>query len=95
MRLSAEQIADGSQGILRQKAEAGTFQFDTRILEPSQWFLAFKGVRDGHDFISTALEKGCAGVLGQHVPEGWSKGFVEVENTLIAFQNIARWLRSI
>ena len=94
MKLNAEQIVEGSQGILRQKAEAGTFQFDTRILEPSQWFLAFKGGRDGHDFIPTALEKGCAGVLGQHVPDGWSKGFVEVENTLIAFQNIARWLRS-
>lgn len=94
MKLSAKQIAEGSQGILRQKAEAGTFQFDTRILEPSQWFLAFKGARDGHDFIPTAEQKGCAGVLGQHVPEGWSKGFVEVEDTLLGFQNIARWMRS-
>ena len=56
--------------------------------------MALKGARDGHDFIPTALQKDCAGVIGQHVPENWSKGFVEVPDTLEAFKAIAHWTRS-
>lgn len=94
MKFSAKEIAIASLGTLHQEGPAGNFQFDTRILKEGQWFLALKGARDGHDYIPTALEKGCGGVLGQHVPEGWSKGFVEVEDTLAAFQDIARWTRN-
>ena len=93
MKFSAKDIALASKGELIQEGAAGGFQFDTRILEKGQWFLALKGARDGHDFIPTALDKQCAGVLGQHVPEGWEKGFIAVEDTLIGFQNIARWAR--
>ncbi len=39
---------------------------DTRKLEPGQLFLALKAVRDGHDFIPDALEKGAAAVLCEH-----------------------------
>ena len=31
---------------------------DTRKLTPGQLFVALKGVRDGHEFIPVALEKG-------------------------------------
>jgi UDP-N-acetylmuramoyl-tripeptide--D-alanyl-D-alanine ligase len=36
---------------------------DTRKLEKGQLFLALQGVRDGHDYIPAALEKGAAAVL--------------------------------
>ena len=39
---------------------------DTRKLEPGQLFVALKGVRDGHEFISAAMEKGAAAVLCTH-----------------------------
>lgn len=94
MKFSAQEIAIASKGLLLQEGSPSSFQFDTRLLEEGQWFLALKGARDGHDFIPTALEKGCGGVLGQKVPEDWEKGFVKVDDTLIGFQNIARWARN-
>ena len=36
---------------------------DTRKLLPGQLFVALEGVRDGHDFIPAAMEKGAAAVL--------------------------------
>ena len=39
---------------------------DTRKLLPGQLFVALEGVRDGHDFIPVAMEKGAAAVLCKH-----------------------------
>lgn len=36
---------------------------DTRRIQPGQLFVALEGVRDGHDFIDAAFEKGAAAVL--------------------------------
>ena len=36
---------------------------DTRVLQPGQLFVVLQGVRDGHDFIPAAIEKGAAAVL--------------------------------
>jgi UDP-N-acetylmuramoyl-tripeptide--D-alanyl-D-alanine ligase len=43
---------------------------DTRTLEPGDLFVALKDVRDGHDFVSQALERGAAAALVSYVPEG-------------------------
>lgn len=39
---------------------------DSRKIQPGQLFLALQGVRDGHDFIPMAMEKGAAAVLCTH-----------------------------
>ncbi len=39
---------------------------DSRNLQPGQLFVALEGVRDGHDFIPQAMEKGAAAVLCKH-----------------------------
>ena len=39
---------------------------DTRKLQPGQLFLALQGVRDGHEFIDTAMENGATAVLCTH-----------------------------
>lgn len=39
---------------------------DSRKLLPGQLFVALEGVRDGHDFIPAAMEKGAAAVLCKH-----------------------------
>ena len=39
---------------------------DTRKIQPGQLFVALEGVRDGHDFIAAAFEKGAAAVLCKH-----------------------------
>jgi UDP-N-acetylmuramoyl-tripeptide--D-alanyl-D-alanine ligase len=43
---------------------------DTRTLQPGDLFVALKDVRDGHDFVAQALEKGAAAALVARVPEG-------------------------
>nr|HMS95386.1 UDP-N-acetylmuramoyl-tripeptide--D-alanyl-D-alanine ligase [Tabrizicola sp.] len=43
---------------------------DTRTLQPGELFVALRDVRDGHDFVAQALEKGAAAALVARVPEG-------------------------
>ena len=41
---------------------------DTRKLLPGELFIALEGVRDGHDFMEMAMEKGAAAALCKHAP---------------------------
>ncbi|MGJ8617176.1 MAG: UDP-N-acetylmuramoyl-tripeptide--D-alanyl-D-alanine ligase [Sulfitobacter sp.] len=43
---------------------------DTRTIEVGDMFVALKDVRDGHEFVAQALEKGAGAALVDHVPEG-------------------------
>ena len=43
---------------------------DTRTLQPGDLFVALKDLRDGHDFVAQAFEKGAAAALVSRVPEG-------------------------
>lgn len=43
---------------------------DTRTIAPGDMFVALKDVRDGHDFVAQALEKGAACALVSRMPEG-------------------------
>ena len=45
---------------------------DTRTLEVGDLFVALKDVRDGHEFVAQALEKGAAAAVVSRVPEGVS-----------------------
>ena len=42
---------------------------DTRSLQPGDLFVALKDIRDGHDFVGQALEKGAAAALVTHRPD--------------------------
>ena len=41
---------------------------------------------DGHTFAQKAREIGVAGIIGQHVPQGWDCGFVKVPDSIVALQ---------
>lgn len=43
---------------------------DTRTIEADDLFVALKDVRDGHDFVAMALEKGAGAALISRIPEG-------------------------
>ena len=43
---------------------------DTRTIEPGDLFVALKDVRDGHDFVAQALDKGAAAALVSQIPDG-------------------------
>ncbi|MDR5654116.1 UDP-N-acetylmuramoyl-tripeptide--D-alanyl-D-alanine ligase [Ruixingdingia sedimenti] len=55
--------------VTRPWAAAGV-SIDTRTLAPGDLFVALRDVRDGHDFVAQALEKGAAAALVSRVPEG-------------------------
>ncbi|WP_212523592.1 UDP-N-acetylmuramoyl-tripeptide--D-alanyl-D-alanine ligase [Actibacterium sp. MT2.3-13A] len=50
--------------------QASGVSIDTRTLRPGDLFVALKDVRDGHDFVAQALEKGAAAALVSRIPDG-------------------------
>jgi UDP-N-acetylmuramoyl-tripeptide--D-alanyl-D-alanine ligase len=65
---------------------------DTRSIAPGDLFVALKDVRDGHDFVAQALEKGAAAALVSRVPEGVSPEapLLLVEEVLPALEALGR-----
>ncbi len=61
---------------------------DTRKLSPGELFVALTGVRDGHDFIGAAFEKGAAAVLCTHCDGDYPA--IVVGDTRLALGDIAR-----
>jgi UDP-N-acetylmuramoyl-tripeptide--D-alanyl-D-alanine ligase len=59
-------------------------------------FVALKDVRDGHDFVAQALEKGAAAALVSRVPEGLSSGtpLLVVPDVLKALEDLGRAARA-
>lgn len=90
-RITLRQAAQWCGGHIDPKYEDVTFfgaNNDSRNVQPGQLFVALQGVRDGHDFIPMAMEKGAAAVLCTHC-EGDYPAIV-VEDTRIALGDIAR-----
>lgn len=67
---TAQDAAQATGGRATGEWTATGVSIDTRTLEPGDLFVALKDVRDGHDFVAQALEKGAAAALVTHVPEG-------------------------
>ena len=68
-RITLEQAAAWCGGQINPKYKDVVFfgaNNDTRKLKPDQLFVALKDVRDGHDIIPQAMEKGAAAVLCSH-----------------------------
>src|SRR5690606_30792657 len=69
---SAEAAAATGGRATRAFAATG-LSIDTRTLAPGDLFVALKDLRDGHDFVRAALDKGAAAALVSRVPEGCSE----------------------
>lgn len=50
--------------------QASGVSIDTRTVDPGDMFVALKDMRDGHDFVAQALEKGAACALVSRIPDG-------------------------
>lgn len=76
--------------------EAGV-STDTRNLPAGCLFVALAGENfDAHDFLSKAVDGGAAAMLVNRVPddlEAGSTAVIQVEDTLLALQRLARWYR--
>ncbi|SMD05930.1 UDP-N-acetylmuramoyl-tripeptide--D-alanyl-D-alanine ligase [Sporomusa malonica] len=68
---------------------------DTRTVQPGNLFIALVGEHfDGHEFVAQAVSKGAVGVVvsrSVHLPE--QAQVIEVNNTLVALQDLARFHR--
>ncbi|MEO9653332.1 MAG: UDP-N-acetylmuramoyl-tripeptide--D-alanyl-D-alanine ligase [Roseobacter sp.] len=66
---NAQDAATATEGTSTTPWAATGVSIDTRTLEPGDLFIALSDVRDGHDFVAQALEKGAAAALVSYVPE--------------------------
>lgn len=64
---------------------------DTRSIEPGQLFVPLKDIRDGHDFIPMAYEKGAAAVISEH--EISDIPALIVDDSLKALEDLAKAAR--
>jgi len=63
---------------------------DTRTIRPGDLFVALKDIRDGHDFVAQALEKGAAAALVTHRPDG-----VAADAPLLIVPNVLQALEAL
>ncbi len=63
---------------------------DTRTIAQGDLFVALKDVRDGHEFVAQALEKGAGAALVSRVPEGVAKDapLLVVDDVLKALERL-------
>ena len=60
---------------------------DTRTLEPGDLFVALRDIRDGHDFVAGAMEKGAAACLVERGNTGVEPGLL-VKDALIGLREL-------
>ncbi len=66
---TSSQIAEATGGQVTAEFSVSGLSIDTRTLQKGDLFVAINDVRDGHDFITAAMNAGAAGVLCQKAPE--------------------------
>lgn len=70
---------------------------DTRAVVPGSLFFALAGENfDAHDFLEQAVSGGVGALVVQRVPDGFEAGeaaVIQVDDSLIALQCLARWYR--
>lgn len=71
---------------------ASGVSIDTRTIRPGDLFVALKDVRDGHDFVAQALEKGAAAAMVSHIPDDVPAGapLLIVSNVLRGLEDLGR-----
>ena len=83
---TSEEIIQATGGKLCGKPFAATgVSIDTRTLEPGDLFVALGGVRDGHEFVPEAMEKGAVGALASRQVFGSA---VMVDDPLAALERL-------
>lgn len=67
---TSAEAAEATGGRATREFAVTGVSIDTRTLQPGDLFVALKDIRDGHDFVASALEKGAAAALVSRIPEG-------------------------
>ncbi|HMK55422.1 MAG TPA: UDP-N-acetylmuramoyl-tripeptide--D-alanyl-D-alanine ligase [Dissulfurispiraceae bacterium] len=99
LRLGDVLAATGGQLVSRGADEFSGVSTDSRTIKKSELFIPLKGNRfDGHDFVKKSL-KTCAGVFVDrswtgNADHGAMKTVIKVDDTLLALQALARYVRN-
>ncbi|MCK8817331.1 UDP-N-acetylmuramoyl-tripeptide--D-alanyl-D-alanine ligase [Natroniella sulfidigena] len=93
--LSLTEIAEAIDGQIKNKQEINisNISIDTRTLQSGDLFIALIGDNfDGHQFVADAFEKGAkAAIVSQEIDS--KQPLIEVEDTTVALQELARYYR--
>ena len=87
--------ADRANAELIDSITATGITTDTRILQPGEIFVALEGENfDGHNFVAQAIDKGAVAlVVSRQLALDQNIAQFIVPDTLVAYQQIARWWR--
>lgn len=93
---SSADAAEATGGQTTTEWAAQGVSIDTRTIAPGDLFVALTDVRDGHDFVAQALEKGAAAALVTHRPDGVAADapLLIVANVLDALADLGRVARA-
>ncbi|WP_298842348.1 UDP-N-acetylmuramoyl-tripeptide--D-alanyl-D-alanine ligase [uncultured Roseobacter sp.] len=89
---TAAEAARATAGRATTDWEARGVSIDTRTLEAGDLFVALKDVRDGHEFVAQALQKGAAAAMVSHIPDGLPENapLLVVGDVLSALEDLGR-----
>lgn len=103
MNVTARDLVNAAHGSLLSGDPRASFHhvsIDTRTLKPGDLFVALRGPRfDGHRFLVQAIDKGTQGIVVEALEENvpWISlplpAIIQVPNTLVALQEVARYVR--
>ncbi len=84
------EAAKATGGVSAVDWAASGVSIDTRTIQAADLFVALKDIRDGHDFVALALQKGAAAALVTHRPEGVAEDapLLIVPNVLEALEKL-------
>jgi UDP-N-acetylmuramoyl-tripeptide--D-alanyl-D-alanine ligase len=93
---TAQAAAEATGGRVTRGWSASGVSIDTRTLRAGDLFVALKDVRDGHDFVAAALEKGAAAALVSRIPDGVAEDapLLVVPDVLRALEDLGRAARA-
>ena len=93
---TSAEAAAATGGEATQNWDAHGVSIDTRTIAKGDLFVALKDIRDGHDFVVQALEKGAVAALVTHRPDGVPDDapLLIVDNVLRALEDLGRAARA-
>jgi UDP-N-acetylmuramoyl-tripeptide--D-alanyl-D-alanine ligase len=96
MLWSSDDAARATGGRATVSWQADGVSIDTRTIRQGDLFVALQDVRDGHDFVAQALEKGAAAALVSRIPDGLAPDapLLIVADVLTALADLGRAARA-
>ena len=97
MRFRASDVAAATNGrLVGPDVGIDGASFDSRSVAPGQLFVPIVAVRDGHEFIASAVERGAPAYLtAQAARQDVGATAIAVKDTTQAFLDTARWARTL